>query len=229
MSRHVATCSWHQSMDCTREDWCSLTVFGWSLSNFAVVNIIGTRAILQPQERGNEREAGGGGEEIEHARSWRLISREKVLACKERKKKPLRKGREIAWHPLLFSLVVLWVWLMEREGTEASAQHEEAKWGQCRTSIPLSVIWVYLSLYIIFLFTSVFHIYSPHTYFAKIISAPMYFFLFYSLDVFLRHECKATLCCQAVTFSVAVVEEILYLRKVQYSENEPLQVNILLM
>lgn len=31
-----------------------MTVFGWSLSNFAVVNIIGTRAILQSQERGKE-------------------------------------------------------------------------------------------------------------------------------------------------------------------------------
>ena len=72
---------------------------------------------------------------------------ERGVSLLEKKKKPLRKGREIARHPLLFSLPVLWVWLMEREGTEASAQCEEAKWGQCRTSIPLSVIQVYLSLY----------------------------------------------------------------------------------
>ncbi len=59
-------------------------------------------------------------------------------------------------------------------------------------------------------------IYSLFTCFSKIISLSISFFIFYSLDVFLGHECKATLYCQSVTFLIKIVKkstQILYFVK----------------
>lgn len=122
------------------------------VSNFALFNTIGTKKKRKVRRR----------------ETHRLIER-----CKERR--IFRRGRQRLCDNLL-CLVLLRGWLMEPNGTPC----EKAKWGQCRTSILLSVLWVPISLNVCSLST---YCISSHLHtLILVISVALCFVVFYILS-----------------------------------------------